>query len=75
MLQDKMYRLSQEVEHSLIDNTVHTVDDVEAVRLQDDISNDVLPSIENDQTHYVKLGKHRRMRKGSREYPVVPGRP
>jgi len=75
MLQDKMYRLSEEVEHTIIDNAVHTVDDVEAVRLQYDISNDVLPSIENDQTYYAKLGKHRRMRKGSREYPGVPGRP
>ena len=70
-----MYRLSEAVEHSLIDNTVHTLDDVDAVRLQYDISNDVLPSIENDQTHYAKLGKHRRMRKGSREYPAVPGSP
>jgi len=70
-----VYRLSEVVEHSLIDNTVHTVDDVEAVRLQYDISNDVLPSIENDQTHYAKLGKHRRMRKGSREYQSVPGSP
>jgi len=70
-----MYRLSEEVEHSLIDNTVHTVDGVEAVRVQYDISNDVLPSIESDQTHYVNLGKHRRMRKGSREYTSVPRRP
>jgi hypothetical protein len=69
-----MYRLSEEVKHSIIDNTVHTVDDLEAGRLQYDISNDVLPSIENDQTHYTKLGKPRRMRKGSREYPAVPGR-
>ena len=70
-----MYRLSEAVEHSRIDNTVHTLDDVDVVRLQYDISNDVLPSIENDQTHYAKLGKHRRMRKGSREYPAVPGSP
>ena len=69
-----MYRLSKEVEHSLIDNAVHTVDDVKALRLHYDISNDVLPSIENDQTHYATVAKHRRMRKGSREYPAVPGR-
>lgn len=73
MLQDKVYRLSEEVEHALLDNTVHTVDDLEAVQLQEDISNDVLPSIVHDQIHHSKLGKHRRMRKGSRMYPAVPG--
>jgi hypothetical protein len=73
MLQDKLYRLSKEVDHSPIDNAVHTADDVEAVRPQYDISNDVLPSIVNDQTHYSKLGKKRRIRKGHRKYPAVPG--
>jgi hypothetical protein len=73
MLQDKLYRLSEETEHSPIDNAVVTVEDLEAVRQQDDISNDLLPSIVNEQTHDSKLGKHRRMRKGSRMYPAVPG--
>jgi hypothetical protein len=73
LLQDKLYRLSEEIEHSPFDNTLLTVDDLEAKRLQDEISNDVLSSIMNDQTHHSKLGKHRRIRKGSRTYPVVPG--
>ena len=69
-----MYRLSEKVKHSPIDNRVRTVDDVAVGQLQYDISNDVLPSIVNDQNHHSKLGKHRRMRKGSRMYQAVAGR-
>jgi hypothetical protein len=36
--------------------------------LEDDISNDVLPSIIDDQTQRSKSKKHRRTRKGARMY-------
>ncbi|KDR15955.1 Spondin-2 [Zootermopsis nevadensis] len=63
---DKVYRLSEETRHSPNDIQVYTVDDLEAVLRQDDISNDVLPSIVHEQTQRPKLNKHRRMRKGAR---------
>jgi hypothetical protein len=66
MLQDKVYRLSEETQESANDIRVQTVDDLEAALRQDDISNDVLPSIVHDQTHRPKSNKHRRMRKGGR---------
>ncbi|PNF21095.1 hypothetical protein B7P43_G05541 [Cryptotermes secundus] len=40
----------------------------ERVLLQDDVSNDVLPSIVDDQTQRSKSKKHRRTRKGTRMY-------
>jgi hypothetical protein len=65
-----VYHLSEYTEQTLIDNRVHTVDDLGTVQLQDDISNDVLPSIVDDQTQRSKPRKHRRSRKGARMYII-----
>ncbi|XP_023719818.1 spondin-2 isoform X3 [Cryptotermes secundus] len=63
---DKVYHLSEDTGQMPIDNRVHTIDDLERVLLQDDVSNDVLPSIVDDQTQRSKSKKHRRTRKGTR---------
>jgi hypothetical protein len=68
MFQDKVYHLSEDTKQMPIDNHVHTMDDLEAVLHQDDFSNDVLPSIVDDQTQRSKSKKHRRTRKGARMY-------
>jgi hypothetical protein len=75
MLQDKVYRLSEETEQSPNDIRVYTVEDLEAVLRQDDLSNDVLPSIVHDQTQRPKMKRHRRMRKGARMYGLNPLKP
>lgn len=67
-LQDKVYHLSEDTGQMPIDNRVHTMDDLERVLLQDDVSNDVLPSIVDDQTQRSKSKKHQRTRKGARMY-------
>jgi hypothetical protein len=63
-----VYHLSEYAEQTHIDNRVHTVDDLGTVLLRDDISNDVLPSIVDDQTQRSKPRKHRRTRKGARKH-------
>ncbi|KAJ4451409.1 hypothetical protein ANN_02871, partial [Periplaneta americana] len=60
---DKLYRLSEKMQRSHIDNRVHSVDDLEAVLRREEISNDVLPSIVRDKPQRRK-GKHRRLRNG-----------
>lgn len=72
ILQDKVYHLSKDTEQMPIDNRVHTVANLGTRLIQDDISNDVLPSIVDDQTQRSKPKKHRRTRKGARMYITCP---
>ncbi|PSN57795.1 hypothetical protein C0J52_04358 [Blattella germanica] len=76
---DKMYQLSEESKHQSFDNRVHTMDDLESALRQDEISNDVVPSIVNYQSQRRRMNKSRRLRKGSpngnlghlAQYPVA----